>query len=198
MQPLSDVKRVMIPDNSRIKNNIILSWLMVLTLLCFMACKKEKSTQNNTDNVIAAFHCKVNGTDWKSDPVSKEVLFWGRKRPSFKVESYDGALFILAIRSTATDTQAINIEFKPTSAYVGIYNLNESQIYSEGYFYAFNDMSANMTSDYAQNTTIAITSYDAATRRISGTFEIKMKRRYAPFDEVKVTDGVFEKALIQD
>lgn len=171
--------------------------LIVNILFSISACKKD-STSDNGNILPATLSCKVNGIDWKSDPASKEVFFWGRTRPSLKVELYDKALFMLAIRSTPADTQAINIEFRPTVDYVGVYHLYGSQAYDEGYFYPKNDMTANMVSDFAQFTTIEITRYDGASKRISGTFEIKMKRRYTPFDTVSVTEGVFENALIEN
>lgn len=177
------------------KNCKVFAWLLAM-LLSVAGCKKEESIPG--DHVVATLSCKVNGAEWISDPGSKEVFFWGRKRPSLKVQAYDHALFILAIRSTPTDTQAVNIEFKPTSAYVGVYHPYGNKAYDEGYFYPKNDMSADMTSDYAQFTTIEITRYDAASRRISGTFGIRMKRRYSPFDEVNVTEGIFENARIEE
>jgi hypothetical protein len=150
-----------------------------LTAIIFTACQKEVDFALTTNNQVTGdFRAKIGGTQWVANKVA--------------VADISGGMITLV--GISTDKKMIGIIVDDNG--VGTYTLDENSFFDVG---TYTDSAETNPNAYSTNQgpnpgdaggTLTITSIDATSKRISGTFSFKV---YRQFDNAQknITEGSF-------
>ena len=175
------------------KNLIKYSSLALLSFTLFMSsCKKTEDpvTPSTPTAKTGIVTCKINGTAWESDARSQNTFFIDTIVPSISATLDGDTLSLMAFRTRAGDSSAFLMNVLLTPTRIGTYAMSSSD-YNIYYLPSTNTL-ALFTTLFTYNATsiIAITKFDKANHKISGTFNTTMTPS-ASGTTYTVTDGAF-------
>jgi hypothetical protein len=175
------------------KNLIKYSSLALLSFTLFMSsCKKTEDTPSTPTPAAKTgiVTCKINGTAWESDVRTQNTFFIDTIVPSVRATLEGDTLSLLAFRTRTGDSSALLMNVLLSPSGIGTYTMSSSDY--NIYYLPSTNLQALFTTlfTYTASSSMTITKFDKANRKISGTFNTTMTPS-ASGATYTVTDGAF-------